>query len=448
MLPVEQIFLQVRSQVGNKIADVAAATETICRADLNEVIDWFSAAENEIVLRCDPISIFFHPLPSGNFALGVIYPAQRSFLAFLQPPKNFNVRVLIIPPQTLLEKANHPIALFEEFRQRHLIPLISQAPKQILPITPLAVLPPIDRTQHESLAHRLGAMAIAQLVQSLFNAECTLFTSRPIDSLSVLSVIFDLLPMRYRTELTFSTDIFFSSRTSFRLMGCGSHWAVRYAKNLGLPMMVLDRKHTGAVETLDPWSRFVYQFFQGEHFNFLEACQKSEHRSLLMLKPEVSQPILWENLNEIGVAWSRDLLSGSLPGETVSAVDPPAHSLEELRCMAAVDQLLPMLNRAEPSGITPLPERRLADRFPQFGEKISELESYLTRCLFGDEDILSTIKRIWSSLEPQLDVTTKEIIQAEYVALIRAVLISSDNDSGRRLLRSSQLLELMLIFAA
>jgi hypothetical protein len=289
-------------------------------------------------------------------------------------------------------------------------------------------------------------MAFAQLTQSLFIAECTLFTSKSVSALSVLSALFDLLPPHYRPELTFSSDFFLTSKNSFRLSGFSKlhQRTIRLMKQWGVPVISLERGNKGSIETLDPWSRFVYQLLQDRNFDFLERCWSSKYVSTL--SPQEPQPIIWDNLNEEGVLLSKAMLSGALPDRRVLATDMPSHTVEELRCVAAVDQMLPMLDNSKPSVVKPMSEQRLGERFPRFKEELSELEVYLVRGIFGDEVVLPNIRRVWRELIPKLDGETRETIQETVIAMIHTVLSSLEGDTGQRLRRSSQLLELMVFF--
>ena len=447
MLPIEQVFYQVHLQSGNWIAQMMAATESIRPVDLTEIANWFSGAEEELALRCNPLNLFFHPLPSGQHALGVIYPAKKSFLSLFQQPQFLNVRVLVLSPQALLEHGNHPVALIETLRQRQQIPFDSEPPKQLLPFIPVATPLPINSSLLEMLTDRLGAMSLAQLTQSLFNAESTLFTSRSVSGLSVLSVLFDLLPIHYRPELTFSSDFFFSSKNSFRLSGFSRlrQRTVRSMKQWGVPVISLEQGNKGALETLDPWSRFVYQLLQTRNFDFLEQHRDMEYRQA-MLSPMELQPIIWDNLHEVGVSLSKAMLLGTLPDTHVSATDCPSHSVEELRCVAAVDQLVPMLTVPKSNVSRTVHNLRLADQFPQFREELSELETYLVRIVFGDDSVLPSIKRIWTLLLPQLDEELRDALREAIIATIHAILAPQDGDTNQRLLRNAQLLELMVFF--
>ena len=447
MLPVEQVFYQVHLQAGAWTAQMIAATESVHRADLTEIADWFSGSEKDLALRCDPFNLFFHPLPSGQYALGLIYSVRRNILALFQQPQPLNVRVLIVSPKALLEHGNHPVALIETLRQRQQIPFVSEPPTQLFPFVPAATPLPVNAALLETLTNRLGAMSLAQLTQSLFTAECTLFTSKSVSALSVLSALFDLLPIRYRPELTFSSDFFFSSKNSFRLSGFNRlrQRTVRFMKQWGVPVISLEQGNKGSLETLDPWSRFVYQLLQTRNFDFLERHRNIGYQQA-MLSPVEMQPIIWDTLHEVGVSLSKAMLSGTLPDTHVSATDFPTHTLEELRCVAAVDQLIPMLTVPQSTVARPNSDQRLPDRFPQFREELAELETHLVRVVFGDKSVQENVKRVWTSLLPQLDEESKEQMREAVIAAIHAILVPLDGDAGQRILRHSQLLELMLFF--
>lgn len=446
---IQQVFLQVRLQSGRWTADVGAITDAVSQIDLVEIADWFSAPEDRLLLQCNPWNLFFHPLPTGHFALGIIYKIRQRFLPFLQQSNTLNVRVLIISPQTLSAFQNHPIALFESLRQQNLIPLIAAPPQQLLPIRSGEPAVLIHLPLLETLAKYPGTMSLAQLMQSLFNAECTFFSSGSFPTISVFTVLLDLLPVSYRPELTFSTNLFFSLNNTFRLSGFSGlrKRAVQFVKQAGIPVLFLEQENKGSVETLDPWARFVYLLLQSRNFVFWQQyLHRDYHYELNVSGAAEPLPVLWSNLHETGVVLSKAILSGILPNQFILATDTPVRSLEELRCIAAVDQTIPSASVPRRKDSKSTNQQRLAERFPQFRAELIAFESYLVRGIFGDETVLPKIRRTWSQLRSQLDRESKEIIQEETVTTIHAVLMSFDDESGQRLIRSTWLLELMLFF--
>ena len=444
MLPMEQIFYQVRFLSGRWAAQVTAATKEVPLADQNEMTDWFTGTEKEFALRCDPFNLFFHPLPSGHHALGMIYPVRRSLLSLFQPPQVFNARILLVSPILLVEYNNHPIALFESLRRGHQIPFVSQPPKHLSPIISTASSSPINSSLLDTVVKRLGTMSLAQLMQSLFIAENTLFTSPSVASLSVLSVMFDLLPIPYRPELTFSSDFFFSSKNSFRLSGFSrlQQHTIRLMKQWGVQVIPLERNNKGSLETLDPWARFVYQLLETHNFSFLEQYRNVKNSTAA----SESQPIIWDNLHEVGVVLSKAMQSGTSPEKFIAATELPNHTLEGLRCVAAVDQILPVLDKPTPDSANPVSKQRLGEQFPQYREELSELETYLVRESFGDDSALPSIKRIWTQLFRQINDKERAPIQEAVIAKIHTLFTTLDGDAEQRLQYRPQLLELMFYF--
>jgi hypothetical protein len=475
MEPVEQVFLHVRSVAGFRTVDVTATTEFVRVSDLTEIVGWFSCAETESVIRFDTLNIFFHPLPSGDYALGIISPAQRGFFSFFQPPKSFFVRILIIPPRTLLEKGNHPLALFDEFRRRRKIPIVSHAPKRLSPLLPLRSTELANRERFDAASRSPGPAAFAVLYQSLFDSECTLFHSSNIPPTAVLSVLFDLLPICYRTELTFSTELFFSLRTPFRAVGLSGsrRLAANQVKLLGIPAVFMDelmnedvKKKSGFAKTLnlDPWSRFVYRILQTRNFSFLENHLKTEHQNTVAVFDENALSAAhWEDLHRIAVSRTKALNSTavSIPERRYSNNETAVPGdREALRCFTAVEQLLPIIDQenetwiqqqtglSSPNVLQHKSASSLLERIPRLlGSPIAELDSFVTRALFGDESVLPKIQTIWKSAGSQMAWDEKDMIREEYLSLIRSFLVHSpEGGRTRSVQRSSQLLDLMLIF--
>gem|GEM_PF-2268784 len=460
MQPVEQIFLQVQLHDAHWKSLVAAKTDAVHPVDHDEIRDWFTGSEEEVSIRCDPFNLFFHPLPSGQYALGIIYSTRKTVPETAKQSKKLYVHILIIPPQFLLDNGNHPIAMFETFR--HQIPFFapvfpaqhirSEDQEQIAPIVSATRFSPINADLMEMLTQRLGAMSLAQLMQSLFNAECTLFTSKSVSSLSVLSVLFDLLPIHYRPELAFSSDFFFTAKNSFRLSGFSKlqQRTIRLMRQWGVPVISLEQGNTGAMETLDPWARFVYQILQTKNFAFLNKQWSDQYYSA-MLTPLDLEPVIWDNLHEVGISLSKAMLLGALPEKHISATEFSTHTLEELRCVAAVEQMIPMLNipltiSTKLDASEPVGNGCLATRFPQYQKELSELEISLRRAMSDDRTAVLDIRTIWNQLLLQMDADSKDSIQESIIAFLHAALNALHESTEQRLKKTANLLELMMLF--
>lgn len=451
MEPVEQVFLRVRSADGFRTAEIVTTTELVRVSDMTEIVGWFTDTEENSVIRFDTLNVFFHPLPSGDYAIGIIYPEQRGFFSFLQPPGSFFVRILLVPPKTLLMKGNNPPALYEEFRRRRKIPLVSRAPKHLQPIQPTVSAPHLLASELlTSLAESPGPKAMAELMQSLFDSECTFLYSPRHSTMTILAGLFNLLPPSFRTELTFSSDLFFSVQNPFRLVGlCGSSRQVAgQAKATGIPLMTLEsenRRRGSGKPTLSPWPHFVYDVLAQYRFDFLQRQWQADYQRNLDLSEENDPPMIaWEQLHVLAGSWTKEWNKTSDRTETYDGLN-------------AFEQLLPLIDEEsrkelpKPEGkrkerILPRSSTSPVDRMPHLRKEIQELDSLLTRFIFGDDTLPKEVRTVWQTIIAQTTQEEREILCEEYLALIRMILVSDpDPNRPRPAERSASLLQLMAI---
>ncbi len=467
MEPVEQLFLRVPPVDGGRRAEIVAATGGVRASDVTEIVGWFGNAGANAVIRFDTLHLFFHPLPSGDYALGMIYPEQRGFFSFLQPPTSFFARILTIPPRTLLEKANNPLALYEELRRRRKIPMVSKAPKHLAAIPPLPETPngpPLNRGLLEALVNSTGPDAPAGLFQSLFDSECIFLHSSKGSVMSVLAGLFELLPLHYRTELTFSTDLFFSEQTPFRLIGLGGprRQALEWVKGINIPLVLLEPQRNRNVLTKsahrDPWPKFIQFLLQSRHraryFDFLERQWAHEYRHALSTYDEDATITPdWEHLHSLAVSWAkaaRNMAGSPQPENRAIPDDMP----EAVRVLGTVEELLPLIEEengdvdlAPGSPSADLMNFNFAENFPLLQEEFRLLDSSLAQAFFGDETVLPKIRETWKAVTARTKPEERELICEKYMALTRSVMLhGSDLDGTRRLERSAIRLELLAIF--
>ena len=474
MEPVEQVFLRVRSVDGFRTAEIAAATELVRVSDMTEIVGWFTDTESNSIIRFDTLNVFFHPLPSGDFAIGMIYPDQRGFFSFLHPPKSFFARILIVPPRTLLEKGNNPPAFLEELRRRRKVPLVSRAPKRLMPIQPLKTPPPFDRETLEVLADSPGPAPLAGLFQSLFDSECTFLFSGKRPVTTILAGLFELLPLGYRTELTFSTDLFFSVQTPFRIIGMSGprRLALEQAKAIRIPLVILEKDHPpktlkGISDVREPWPEFVRHVLESRQFDFLEKQWAIEYdRSFSTFDEESPLTTDWENLHGLAVSWMKKMKADSgqagLGGDSVRADIP-----EAFRCLDTVEELLPLID--EENRIWSKQQQRMIDkdvmsapqdpktvpnlvsglmeRLPHLREDLQVMDSLLARAFFGDATVLPGISEAWKKIRAKTTWDEREKICEEYISLTRSIfLVGPEQSEARQVERSAIFLELVSVF--
>lgn len=303
MSRIDQVVIHVQVVRGSdRTAEIAAATDNVRNADANEIVEWFSGNDSQTFIQSGRENIFFHPLPYGDFALGIINPSAENNGC------SFFVRVFIISPSVLLCYANNPIAIYENLRRENHIAEITKSPDKLSPITVLPEQKICDTEILRKLATEAGAVAISRLFQSLFDSVSTIF--RPYNSMSslfVLSGIFNLLPVRFRSGLTFSTELFLSAVNPLQAVGfCGEvELAVKLAKDSGAVLVDFERfnryQNPPRNVRLGQWSKLVLQILSGGDFAFWEYQIKADAE--LCNDPE--EFVNWQDLDELAIIWQR-----------------------------------------------------------------------------------------------------------------------------------------------
>ena len=460
MESVEQVILCVRTIGHRRAVEIAGATELVRTTDLTELIGWFGQDDTEALLRFDTSNLFFHPLPSGDFALGLIFSAQNGLFSFFQPPRSFFVRILVIPPHTLLHYANNPISLYRDLDQRRKVPLFRRSPRRVHPLTVSRRSPVFDRQAVLGLSQRFGAATVARLVQMSSVSLCTFFASS-MHSRDLLGALLNLFPVRFRPELTFATELFFSARTPLRLIGTSGEWRLaEQADGLGVPLVLLKDVETTPLRQRDnrpfsgdAWSRLVHFVLRTGNYDFFESRLKSEaaRNSATSWNGE-SMGGDFSELQEMGKIWLQELCQETLPTQRrTNALPGNDNELE-----AAIGSVLrypsggSAISLAERSAVkkeSVVSPRATIVRQPRQQELLAQIDSDVTRLLFGDSTRLPALQTAWQELRQLLPWNEKEQLREEFVSLIHSVLVGKRDSFPARLPhRSVELLDVLLVF--
>ncbi|MDR1926064.1 MAG: hypothetical protein LBQ66_16980, partial [Planctomycetaceae bacterium] len=316
MSKIEQAVVHIRivNKHGRKVESITA-TDGVREIDKDEFIAWFSEGDDTTIIQYDQSNIFFHPLPSGDFAIGIINPSEgRSgkiagyTYSFLSPPKSFFVRVLILSPTALFQQANNPIALYERLLSHQKIPPIERQPRRLRTIT----VPPSRSFCDTRLLRRIeaesGIVAMTRLFQSLFDSVCTIFRSgKLLPTQFVINGLLNFLPIRFRSSLTFSTELFLSSSLPIQAIGFQGtrKRADQLSESSGIPLVDFERfdccrKPPENIQ-LNAWQQFVMNILRDKDFAYLEYQIKTDAEYY-------DEPIDfadWHDLNDLAIHWQR-----------------------------------------------------------------------------------------------------------------------------------------------
>lgn len=472
MEPIEQIFLHVRCKDDSRTPEITAESGGVRCCDRSAILSWFSVGRRESLLRYDVFNLFFYPLPSGCFALGIIYPFETTCVSYVLTSKSFLVRLLILPAKTLLRKGNNPIALFNELNAAGKIPFLHKTPNRLRPIVADDKPRFFESYTLASLSARLGPVLPAALCQSCIDEICSFFSpGRLSPALSTINALFNLLPISFRTELTFSTELFLSTDNLFRLVALseGRERNVRLSKDSGVPLVDLEsrRERNISVANLirDPWPQFVFQLLQsGDYECFAQILARDYEQAL-----DADEPIDfvdWDCLQQTANTWIKALANRD---DAIFSSDnrrKDTTSSEALRCVSTVERIIPLLRRegeqsdfrtksydndchdddAITEGLSPIVVE-VAKGKPFLKILLTELDANLRRLLMGDDSVKDIMQEQWTVLLALLNWEEQDRLRENYLGRISAkLLLRTDEDENTQFGRSADLLELMVLF--
>lgn len=299
MFPIEQVVLLVKSTQYRWKAKVVSDTTGVSASDVAEILDWFT--EPDLTLgTCETESVFFHPLPSGRFTLARIIPRRDALLDCFRNTGSFYVHVMIVAPETLLQFANNPYGIARALEERQAWLPLYRRPRRLHALTLDGGGPIFQRERIERLVETYGADVLVALLQSVLDAVCTVFTCEG-EPAELIEGLLSLLPVRWRPELSFSTEPRFSLQRPVRLLG--GPWIAEagrsFAEDTGLPRfslrkLRLDNRGDGASreiftvdrhgktkgnvcpDVLDAWPQFIRNILHHKAFAILEDCLVSD----------------------------------------------------------------------------------------------------------------------------------------------------------------------------
>ncbi|MDR2762694.1 MAG: hypothetical protein LBB88_08855 [Planctomycetaceae bacterium] len=352
MSRIDQVVIYVQTvQNRKRVVDIVAKSDNVRNADITEISNWLAGNDSQTYIQFDRENIFFHPLPYGDFALGIINHPDNNFstsststVSSLNLSQKFFVRVLIISPSVFFQFANNPIAIYDKLNRDQKLNFIAKPPAKLNPLET-----PPDKTICNTeilkrIVNEIGAVTISRLFQSLLDSVCTIFCPHNLmPPTLILNGIFNLLPVRFRTELTFSTAAFLSSDNPFQAVGFSgdSKSAIKLANDSGASLIDFEKfRHYRKIPQnihLDQWSQLIFSVLSNRDFAFWEYQIKSDAESNY---DETVEFIDWRELNDLAIIWRRDYPKKPIIHNTNSAKTVESAEKELKQSIAAVEKLL------------------------------------------------------------------------------------------------------------
>ena len=350
MKPVEQIHLIVRTASGSRTVKIAVRSDGVSFCDVEEITAWFSEDTAKNQIQTCRTSLFFHPLPSGCFAFGKIIPFESggtqkrpALMPHISMKGTFQVLVSIISPETLLSYGNNPFLLEEKWQHERAVGL---RPPVVFPKN----IELFDNVSVKNICASFGAYKTAEIIQHVSdNVSLLLTLPKTIPPLAFLKALFSLLPLRFRTELSFSTETHISESHIFRLILVNEN--KRRVEELsalsGIPHKVIteETNSKSPVRSFDPYSQFIFQVIHGNSFDFLKQKLNEEYRYALAEQDcEVNTISDWSVLHALAVQYLEEMNGGKTDSERQLTSHDDTESVKLLsRSTASAEHIIALL---------------------------------------------------------------------------------------------------------
>ncbi len=475
MRPVERILISIERQ-GDSVRNLLlGTTPDVSQDDLKEIMDWVYAMNIVSVKAFNPFNLVFFPLPSGCSAIGRLLLDVRSFR---QDQKEiFFLQILLVSSDTLRAFENNPVRIYERaltsgqlltesfFDDKCAESLMESfgfetngdlfvknfrligetAPAELAPFELDCSLEKSDENELKTgtlkgLTADPGTRVIVVIIQSILDSMVTYFEESG-SSVHLINGIFNLLPIHWRPELSFSIGLHFDGEHYLRLVSCNK----KDPKNGPEPNMpyidpLAIKEGRANFEIVEGWPLLIELVLQKEAFTFLntkliddyqERCEKS------FGEPETFCDT--ETIHVLGFEWLYQLkhfLSQN-----------PELSKDQDRLMSRADQAHPLLETdlPYPENLRPglefekplvlvegsnilSPFQRLSARFPDRVQDLTRLDSLIAHFLGGSFFSKDVLEKFWMDLRKRSESDFLWSVREEYIHYIRSYLLVRDTD--------------------
>ena len=250
--------------------------------------------------------LYFHPLPSGCYALcrlSSFYDEENDCISRFS-------HGLIITPRLLRAFHNNVLGIYRSLAARSDFQWLTATRREEATPRQLTGLqmgvrnsPIIDTDLLDAFRSYPGTTTFVNLLASSINSVCTVFTWLS-PSLPLIDGIIQCLPKALRLEISFSTSLHFSGLRPLRLMAVheNSLKARDICQKYAVPFFHLFHNDENFVreklQSLHHWANLIYQVIEREQYDFLAENLKGPLQSF-SFETEHGTPD-WFSLNKIG----------------------------------------------------------------------------------------------------------------------------------------------------
>lgn len=335
MKPIERIIITIETDEETEEVQVELRDNTpgVSSIDLGELMDWAKALRlprirtlypdpDELALHhspskkekgfgLNPLNLCFFPLPGGSFAIGRLTPDFPNNPDFKKPVRNFFLQYLVVDPETLAAFGNNPILLFQTALGDGQLGYQRNRIKGELAPIEINLMPSLWVDIHllRGLAITPGVLSLAILIQSVLDSILTCFkgSSSPLHTVAGL---FSLLPIHWRTELSFTVGLHFDGDHYLRLIFLDGTEESEES-DPGFPLYDLDQIGSGQNDPplIEGWPLFVQLVLQSGQYRYFWRKLMDDYRlRSKSLSDPMEEMLKTEEVNQSGYEWLYELL--------------------------------------------------------------------------------------------------------------------------------------------
>ncbi|MDO5580642.1 MAG: hypothetical protein Q4G69_05875 [Planctomycetia bacterium] len=335
MNPIERIIISIETEEETEEVRVELLDHTpgVSSMDLGELMDWSKALKlpkirtlypdreelafhqsrpkGKAVFGLNPLNLCFFPLPGGNYAIGRLIPDFPGNPDFKKPIRHFFFQFLAVDPETLAAFGNNPILLFQTALGDGQLGYQRNSVKGDLAPIEISLMPSlwVDIPLLRGLAISPGILPLAILLQAALDSILTCFKGST-SPLHTVAGLFSLLPVHWRTELSFAVGLHFEGDHYLRLIFLdGSEENGEPDPNF--PLYDLDKIGSGVnvPPLIEGWPLFVQLILQSGQYRYFWRKLMDDYRSRSKNGSDPMEEMLkTEEVNQAGYEWLYELL--------------------------------------------------------------------------------------------------------------------------------------------
>ncbi len=244
-----------------------AISAGVSDADARDIAAWAPTHESLLADSEESLGIYFHPLPSGAYAIGRAMPIRRP--GGHPGARWASTHCLIARPRIVARFAGNPFALLRAVDAAGVPHRYDELPAHLdaIPVDGRAAI--VDTALLSQLALAPGPEWMAALVQTAIDASrLAIIDGRQPEE--IVAGILNCLPPECRVRMTFSIGLRFCGRRPYRLVALpsGAEEGSRIRRLYNITVLDLADKPPSPVAPVGSWGSLVQRVLRSERVPF------------------------------------------------------------------------------------------------------------------------------------------------------------------------------------